>query len=137
MHGLARKSWGFCFLGALLLWSVAAFAGSYLDRTALLVSQATRESDVLAKRLSDKELARMVQRLCEGRLTAAQSMMVPKEVHNAHPHLILMLEQYERAADAAANGDAAAFLTLQRRARDEEQVLRSILKQLGWTLPDV
>ena len=63
-------------------------------------------------------------------------MQVPKEVAQAHPHLLLVLENYERAAESAKDGNAQRFLIYQQRARDEEKILRGVLKQLGWSLPD-
>jgi hypothetical protein len=113
----------------------AAWAGSYLDRAALLVAQAAQEADYLRVRLHDRELALTVHRLAAARLKAAGCMQVPKEVTQAHPHLLLMLENYERAASAAESGDAERFLEYLGRARDEEAVLRAVLKQLGWPLP--
>jgi hypothetical protein len=62
-------------------------------------------------------------------------MEVPKEVVQAHPHLLLMLEDCERAANAAVERNAEGFLKFQRAARDEEEHFRAILKQLGWQLP--
>jgi hypothetical protein len=114
-----------------------AWAGSYLDRAALLVAQATREADYLRGRLHDRELARTVHKLAAARLRAAGSMQVPKQVAQAHPHLLLVLENYERAASAAEAADVERFLDYLGRARDEESVLRAVLKQLGWALPRV
>ena len=113
----------------------SAWAGSYLDRAALLVAQASREADYLRSRLSDRELARTVHKLAAARLKAASTMQVPKEVAQAHPHLLLMLENYERAADAARLGQAARFFKCLRQARDKEGIVREVLKQLGWPLP--
>lgn len=121
---------------ALLGLGALAAAGSYLDRSQLLVQQATQEAEYLRHRLADRELARMVQRLAAGRLEGAREMMVPPEVVQAHPHLLLMLENYERAAEAAAEGATQRFLLHQGRARDEEQVFRSVLRQKGFPLPD-
>jgi hypothetical protein len=112
-----------------------AFAGSYLNRASLLLAQASSEADYLRARVSDRELAELVHKLAVARLGAASAMLVPKEVVQAHPHLLLVLENYERAADAAAQGEAARFLTYQQRARDEDRTLRGILKQLGYFLP--
>jgi hypothetical protein len=120
---------------ALLLVTSEAFAGSYLSRASFLLAQATSETDFLRARIRDKELARLVHRLAQARLDAAGKMEVPKEVAQAHPHLLLVLENYERAADAARNGAQQRFLIYQQRARDEERTLRGILKQLGWALP--
>jgi len=121
-------------LFACVLTSPEAWAGSYLDRMSLLLSQANNDSDYLRARLSDKELARVIHSVAEARAKAASTMAVPKEVAQAHPHLLLVLENHERAAEAAEQGDAQRFLVYQQRARDEERVLRGVLKQLGFPL---
>ena len=119
-----------------LLWVSQADAGSYLNRAAMLVSQASRESEYLRGRVNDKDLAELVHQVATARLEAASRMNVPKEVVQAHPHLLLILENYERSADAAVEGHNDRFLIYQQRARDEESILRGILKQLGWALPE-
>ena len=114
-----------------------AFGGSYLNRAALLVAQAKREAAYLRKHASDTEVAHLIHRLCLGRVRAARDMLIPKEVKLAHPHLMLMLETYERAADAAAKRSGGEFVSFMKKAQDEELVFRSILEQLGWPLPDI
>jgi len=132
----SRRAWcGALLASGLLLVVQPAWAGSYLDRTTLLVGQATREADYLRLRLADRELARTVHKLAAARLKAASTMQVPQEVAPAHPHLLLMLENYERATDAAEQGQAGQFFEYVGRARDEEAILRAVLKQLGWPLP--
>lgn len=120
-----------------LLYAGAAQAGSYLNRAALLVRQASRESEYLRGRVTDKDLAELVHHIAAARLDAASHMNVPKEVVQAHPHLLLTLENYERAAAAAVDGQSERFLVHEQRARDEEVILRGVLKQLGWALPDI
>lgn len=119
-----------------LLFAATAEAGSYLTRAAMLVVQASRESEYLRGRVNDKDLAELVHQVATARLEAASRMNVPKEVVQAHPHLLLTLENYERSADAAVQGHDDRFLVYQQRARDEEVILRGVLKQLGWALPD-
>lgn len=129
---------GFCLaslVAASTFLAPAAWAGSYLDRAALLVAQASREADYLRVRLTDLELARTIHKLAAARLKAASTMQVPREVAQAHPHLLLMLENYERAADAAREGKQERFFEYLTHARDEEGILRGVLKQLGWPLP--
>jgi hypothetical protein len=129
------------FLGLIgslpLLYAASAEAGSYLNRAALLVIQASRESEYLRGRVNDKDLAELVHQVAAARLEAASRMNVPKEVVQAHPHLLLTLENYERSADAAVEGHNERFLIYQQRARDEEVILRGVLKQLGWALPEI
>lgn len=120
-----------------LCWVGLAHAGSYLNRAAILVSQASRESEYLRGRVNDKDLANLLHAVAVARLEAATRMQVPKEVVQAHPHLLLMLQNYERSADSASEGHAERFLIYQQRARDEVVILRGVLKQLGWALPEV
>jgi hypothetical protein len=119
-----------------LTWAAVAWAGTYLDRAGILVRQARSEADYLEHRLSDRELAQLIHRMTVARLSAARDMSIPKEVTQAHPHLLLMLENCERAADAAETGANQRFIVYQRRARDEEQIFRSIMRQFGFPLED-
>jgi hypothetical protein len=116
--------------------SFDAWAGSYLDRVGLLVRQGRSEADYLEYRVGNRDLAELVHRMAVARLSAARDMAVPKEVTQAHPHILLMLENCERAADAAESGESDRFVIYQRRARDEEQIFRSIMRQLGFPLED-
>jgi hypothetical protein len=129
---------GFLMLAGLtpLLLVAPADAGSYLNRAAMLIIQGSRESQYLRGRVNDKDLAELVRQVAVARLEAASRMNVPKEVVQAHPHLLLTLENYERSASAAVEGHNDRFLVYQQRARDEEMILRGVLKQLGWGLPD-
>jgi len=122
-------------LGVLAV-AVPAFGGTYLTRAALLVSGAAREMAYLRARFADRELARVVSRLAQARLDTAAAMTVPKEVMQAHPHLLLVLENHVQAAEAASRGEADRFNVYYQRALDEERTFRAVLKQLGWALPD-
>jgi hypothetical protein len=122
-------------LGCSLLWVLPAFAGSYLNRAAVLLAGAELEAKVLQRRLYDKELARVTHRLALTRVAAGNEMQVPVEVKNAHPHLLLSLESFERAADGAARGDHEDFLVALARAREERRIFVAVLKEAGWDLP--
>lgn len=122
--------------GALLTAVGAAFGGSYLSRAAILLEAAELEGSALRRRLHDKDLARLTHRLATARIESAREMPVPKEVVRAHPHLLLVLEAYERAADAAVRGAHESFLVALARAREERRTFEAVLQQLGWTLKD-
>ena len=123
-------------VASVALFAAPAFAGSYLNRAALLLGEGRKEADYLRQHFADKELARMIHRLAVTRVEASSKMMVPKEVVQAHPHLLLVFEHYERAADAAENGEAEHFLLTLQKALDEERAFRFVLKQLGWEVPN-
>jgi hypothetical protein len=133
---IKRRAWLGLLAGSLLVLPRAAWAGTYLNSATLLLAQASAEGDYLRARINDKELADLIHKLADARLNAAKTMLVPKEVVQAHPHLLLVLENYERAADAATRGEAEKFLVYQQRARDEDRTFRGVLKQFGYALPE-
>jgi hypothetical protein len=124
------------FFGVLLLATSTAFAGTYLNSAGLLLTQGSHEAEYLRARVYDKELADLIHKLANARLEAAKTLLVPKEVVQAHPHLLLTLENYERAADAASRGEVEKFLVMHQKARDEDRTFRGVLRQFGYSLPD-
>jgi hypothetical protein len=122
---------------SLLFVALPAWAGSYLDRAALLLDEARKEGDLLQPRTFDKELVLVVRMLCEVRAKVGRKMEVPSQVAKAHPHLLLVLENYERAARSAEEGNFKKFMEHLNTARDEDRNFRAILRELGYSLPDV
>lgn len=112
-----------------------AHAGSYLDRASLLIEGSARDARALRARLTDKELARVVQLVAEARSRAASKMDVPEAVAKAHPHLLLALFRVERAASAALEGNFKAALEHIEAAAREETIFRAVLKEAGHPLP--
>lgn len=90
---------------------------------------------MVAARSNDLELVRVVLALAKARNEAARMMIVPKAVVAAHPHLLLALENCERAYVAAAAKQRQKFVEFLHRARSEDHVFRAIVKRLGYTLP--
>ncbi len=119
----------------LLLVSSFAWAGSYLNRAALLLEGARSERDMVLPRSNDKELVRVVHGIAEARAREARTMSVPKLVVAAHPHLLLVLENCERAYAAALDGKHEKFVDHILRARQEDKTFRSIIRKLGYTVP--
>lgn len=134
---IGRRVFSLGVCAAVLSSSERAFAGTYLNRAALLLNAAVSETEYLRKRLSDKELAQVVYSMAKARRETASLMTVPTEVGNAHPHLLLTLENYEQATEGATRGEGERFIIYAQRAIDEERTFRSVLKQHGWTLPQV
>ena len=114
-----------------------AWGGSYLDRAALMLDEARREGDMLTPRTNDKEMVLVVKTLAEARAKVGRKMEVPAAVVRAAPHLLLVLENYERAAEAADEGNFKKFMEHLNTARDEEKIFRSLLGELGYTLPEI
>lgn len=132
----SRRRFGLGAALAALTTVEPAWAGTYLNRAVVLLIGALREASYLRARVSDRELAGVIHKLAQARLAAATAMTVPKEVAQAHPHLLLVLENYEQATDAATRGELDRFTTYYQRAQDEDRTFRAVLKSLGWVLPD-
>ena len=124
-------------MSLVLTMVLPAWAGSYLDRAALLLEQAHQEGDLLRPRTFDKELVLVIKTMAEVRARVGRKMEVPAAVTKAHPHLLLVLQNYERAAMAAEEGNFKKFVEHLYAARDEDRNFRAILKELGYSLPKV
>jgi len=119
-----------------LLWaSSPAWAGSYLNRAALLLEQSEKEGNLLQPRAHDKELALIIKRLAEVRTDVGRKMDVPKAVAEAHPHFLLVLLNAEQAAIAAHSGDFKKFIEHLMTARHEASIFKALLTELGYALP--
>jgi hypothetical protein len=132
---LGRRAFSLGLGAVALSLTERAFAGTYLNRAALLLGGAVRETEYLRGKLGDRELAQVVYSMAVARRQAASAMTVPKEVAQAHPHLLLTLENYEQATEGATRGEGERFIIYAQRALDEERTFRAVLKQHGWTLP--
>jgi hypothetical protein len=111
-----------------------AWAGSYLDRAKLLVDGTEQDCSMLRKHMMDKELATMIRGVAEARLKVASKMEVPSAVAKAHPHLLLVLEHGERAANAVSEGNLKIGLEHLDDATREAKMFRSLLVELGFPL---
>lgn len=137
MNAVLRKLVAALAVLVTLAFSNVAWSGSYLDRAALLLDEARKEGDMLEPRTFDKEMVLVVKTLAEARAKVARNMIVPDKVTKAHPHLLLVLENSQRAAEAASEGNFKRCVENLEAAREEEKTFKSILAELGYTLPDV
>jgi hypothetical protein len=132
---MTRRALFVASLAFVLTTSGLAHAGSYLDRAALLLDGSRRDAQSLRARLTDKEVARVVQMVADARSRAASKMDVPSVVAKAHPHLLLSLQHVEQAAQAALDGNFKGAVELLDAAKREESVFRAALKEAGHALP--
>jgi hypothetical protein len=119
----------------LFLVSPAVWSGSYLNRAALLLEQSRDERDMVLPRPNDEELMRLVHATAQARAKFARKMDVPKVIAHAHPHLLLVLENSERAYAAALDGNHQRFVQHILRARAEDKTFRALVERTGYSLP--
>ncbi len=122
---------------ALMLSPTPARAGSYLERAALLLEASRAERDSAKSHPRDRDLLELIHAVAKARNDAARGMQVPKAIEGAHPHLLLVLENTERAFAAALDGHLEKFVEFIERARTEDRTFRALVTKLGYTLPPV
>jgi len=132
-----RTFLGGCLATAALSVAAPARAGSYLDRAALLLDESRKEGDMLQPRTYDKELATMIRALAEARNKAARGMEVPAAIAKAHPHLMMVLENWERAVESALAGNFKRFMDHLVICRNEDQSFRALVAELGFAVPNL
>jgi hypothetical protein len=86
---------------------------------------------------ADSDFARFAYPLSERYVDMAGHMTPPGKLAVVHPHLLLVVENVERAVAAAAAGDMAAFRQRTRTVREELASLDGVLKQLKLRLPEL
>ena len=109
----------------------------YLAELALLVEGSRRLINFAGQNLDERELLRFAHPLAERYVELSGHMLPSAKVVVAHPHLILVVENVERALDASAAGDAVTYQKRMRIARDELANLEAVLKQLKLRVPEL
>ncbi|MDB4976643.1 MAG: uncharacterized protein JWN48_4984 [Myxococcaceae bacterium] len=142
-----RRRLGALWLGALLLSSMVGVASAeaptearrdrvYLTQLGLLADGARRLIAFAESNIDDRELIKFARPLAERYVEMAGHMLPPGKTAVVHPHLLLVVENLERALDSAAAADMAAYQKRMRIARDELANLEAVLKQLKLRLPE-
>ncbi|MDB4986249.1 MAG: uncharacterized protein JWN04_1427 [Myxococcaceae bacterium] len=108
----------------------------YLTELGLLVDGARRLISFSESNIDDRELIKFAWPLAERYVEIASHMLPPPKISVVHPHLLLVVENLERALDSAAGADLAAYQKRIRIARDELANLEAVLKQLKVRLPE-
>ncbi|HEX5660994.1 MAG TPA: hypothetical protein VFX59_27565 [Polyangiales bacterium] len=103
---------------------------SYMSELSLVVDGARRLISFCEQHAEEKELARFARPLAERYLELANHMLPSAKLAVAHPHLLLVVENLDRALDSAAAGDATTHQKRLRIVRDELANLEAVLKQL-------
>jgi len=134
---LPRRLFFGATMGLAVGLSREAWAGSYLNRAALLLEGSKADRRMALPRYHDEELMRVVHRVAKARTEVGGDMHVPKEVAGMHPHLVLVLENCERGFLAGVERDQKRFVDHLLRARTEDLIFRTLVQKAGYTLPDV
>ncbi|MFT3923066.1 MAG: hypothetical protein QM778_11065 [Myxococcales bacterium] len=109
----------------------------YLAELAMLLEGSRRLLLWTETHFGDPDFARFAHPLAESYVDMAGRLVPPEKFINAHPHLLMVAENVERALDAAASGDTPAFRQRARIVREELLTLESVLKQLKVRLPEL
>lgn len=114
-----------------------AWAGPYLNTSAMLLDENFAAGRWVRANLGDKDLARAAHKMAQARNDVAARMIVPPEVREAHPHLLLSLAAMELAMDAAVQGQISNFIRQLQTSTGEAKTFKAVLKGAGFTLPEL
>ena len=120
----------------MLLFSFPCWAGPYLNTSTMLLVESDHAGRWVRTNLGDKELAKNAQKMAQARLDVASTMVVPPEVREAHPHLLLALAAMERAMQAAIDGRISDFIRQIQTSSGEAKTFQAVLQAAGFTLPN-
>ena len=110
---------------------------TYMVQLALTLEGARRLMLWIETHPNDSDIARFAYPLAERYVEMAGHMTPSKKLTAAHPHLLLVVENVERAVDAAGQGDLGEFRQRMRTVREELAILDNVLKQLKLKLPEL
>lgn len=110
---------------------------TYMAQLALSLEGARRVLSWVETHHDDPEYARFAYPLAERYVEMAGHMTPTQKLAMAHPHLLLVVENVERAVDAARRGDLTVFRQRSRTVREELSILDAVLKQLNVKLPEL
>lgn len=108
----------------------------YLTEVGLVVEGARRLLSFTEHNPGDTDFAKFARSLAERYVELAGRMLPSPKAAVVHPHLLLVVENLERALDAAAAADAAGYQKRIRITREELLNLEAVLKQLKLRLPE-
>lgn len=109
----------------------------YLAQLALTLEGARRVMLWVETHPGDPDFARFAYPLAERYVEMAGHLTPSTRLVAAHPHLLLVVENVERAVEAASLGEMAVFRQRARTVREELSILDNVLKQLKFKLPEL
>lgn len=101
----------------------------YENRFRLMLDYAVRIDEYVRQRLGDKGLAAYAQAMAERNAAEAERMTPPQQYALLHPHLLLILENIERAFYFAARGNLDKYRYHEKTVRKEVQLLEAIAER--------
>jgi len=109
----------------------------YLAELALTLEGARRVMLWVETHPGDPDFARFAYPLAERYVEMAGHLTPSSRLVAAHPHLLLVVENVERAVEAASLGEMTVFRQRARTVREELAILDNVLKQLKFKLPEL
>lgn len=109
----------------------------YLAELALTLEGARRVMLWVETHPGDPDFARFAYPLAERYVEMAGHLTPSTRLVAAHPHLLLVVENVERAVEAASLGELNVFRQRARTVREELSILDNVLKQLKFKLPEL
>ena len=109
---------------------------AYLTQLSFVLEGARRILLFGEAHAAEPEMARFVYPLSEDYVQLAGKMTPGERLKIVHPHLVIVVENVERAVNAAAHGELQSFRQHVRTIREELATLDAVLKHLKVRLPE-
>lgn len=109
----------------------------YLVEVAFTLEGARRLMSWVETHFGDVDFARFAYPLAQRYVEMAGHLTPSQKLVPAHPHVLLVVENVERAVDAAAVNQVELFRKRARTVREELSILDAVLKQLKFKLPEL
>ena len=108
----------------------------YMSQLSLVLDGARRLFAFCEHHAGTPELVKFAYPLAERYVEMATRMLPSPKLAVAHPHLLLVVENLERALDAAGASNTEGYQKRMRIAREEVANLEAVLKQLKQRPPE-
>jgi hypothetical protein len=109
----------------------------YLIEVALTLEGARRLMLWVETHFGEADFAEFAYPLAQRYVEMAGHLTPTQKLVPAHPHVLLVAENVERAVDAAAGNQVELFRKRARTVREELLILDGVLKQLKFKLPEL
>lgn len=116
--------------------ALAKGSSSYATRFSMVLDWAIQSNNFVRDHITDRELAAHLSQIAAKQVELCSVWTPPEEFRPVHPHLILVLENVERAFFFASRGNLANYRHHFKVIREELRMVDALLGKYRLKLPE-